>query len=399
MSVILRKFPYPYNAFVTIDSDCDNMVQSPLATHYSHVHIVPHSFEEIHKFVNTKAATIYGTGVGLDLGDSLFMYNHWSVYTGPSRYMIEASFFHGLENPSPLNAANMIKYVRAGWIDGFHSFGNFTTSNNEGLCTRDMVQYGINFLKRYGVKLETWSNHGSGNNFQNLNNKGADPQEPLYYHADITIPYGVRFVWMGLNAFNSTKNHGQENVLYPLQLQDGQNVWNYGRMDENWSVDELHLQLNQTTLDQIKTDSHYLIVGNHWGGGAGWSSSTVDAINNLASEYNSGNILVARKVRLLKYNLAEQYTGWIFNAGENKIVINSIDDPQFGSFVPNVDDVRGLTFLNVNTTTKIFIGEHEIMDIQRPANDIVMIKWFDADVTDYTRLKWRVPVNFYERLP
>lgn len=60
LSSDLRKFPYPYNAMLSICSDIDGTTLN--------------KFEEYHKFLNTKGDSIYGKGLGLDIGDSFWVY-------------------------------------------------------------------------------------------------------------------------------------------------------------------------------------------------------------------------------------------------------------------------------------------------------------------------------------
>ena len=56
----LRKYPYPFRSALTICNDID------LTT--------PEEFLEIHRFLNTKQVTPMGVGVGLEIGDSFWMY-------------------------------------------------------------------------------------------------------------------------------------------------------------------------------------------------------------------------------------------------------------------------------------------------------------------------------------
>src|SRR3990170_7384841 len=61
-SIFLRKFPYPYKAALAIASDIDST--STLE-----------KFLEIQEFLNTKNITNMGEGVGLDIGNSFFMFH------------------------------------------------------------------------------------------------------------------------------------------------------------------------------------------------------------------------------------------------------------------------------------------------------------------------------------
>ena len=61
--VSLRKFPFPFQAAMTICSDIDETRSSD-------------EFLEIQRFLNTRSTTSMGNGIGLEIGNSFFFYNH-----------------------------------------------------------------------------------------------------------------------------------------------------------------------------------------------------------------------------------------------------------------------------------------------------------------------------------
>ena len=76
------------------------------------------------------------------------------------------------------------------------------------------------------------------------------------------------------------------------------------------------------------------------------STDAKNALQRLARMQREGLILVVRTSRLLKYNLVNQYLQYSVttNQGSTRINIQQIQDPVFGSFVPSVNDLTGITF-------------------------------------------------------
>ena len=62
MSIKIRKFPYPYKCALSISSDIDNASSSEF-------------FVQFMDFLNSEKQTIYGPGLGLEVGNSFWFFN------------------------------------------------------------------------------------------------------------------------------------------------------------------------------------------------------------------------------------------------------------------------------------------------------------------------------------
>lgn len=60
-TVSLRKFPYPYRCAIAICSDLDRTTRE--------------QFLALHEFLNTRRMTKLGPGLGLEIGDTFWMYS------------------------------------------------------------------------------------------------------------------------------------------------------------------------------------------------------------------------------------------------------------------------------------------------------------------------------------
>ena len=109
MSVNLRKFPYPFNAALTICSDIDG-------TSFK-------DFLEIHKFLNTEKTTSLGKGLNIPIGDSFWMYDDPNI--ADSAF----SYFKDLKGNPSANAPIIRDFIKAVFrmnssaVDGGRYFG------------------------------------------------------------------------------------------------------------------------------------------------------------------------------------------------------------------------------------------------------------------------------------
>src|SRR5436305_1299775 len=100
------RFPYPYRAALAISSDCDGMRLE--------------TFERIHSFFNTESETPLGTGVGLDIADSLWVYAPRTGRNALGARLL--SLKNGLDaSADEALAPALAHYVHCGWIDTLHS--------------------------------------------------------------------------------------------------------------------------------------------------------------------------------------------------------------------------------------------------------------------------------------
>ena len=166
--VSLRKFPFPFKAAMTICSDIDETRSSD-------------EFLEIQRFLNTRAMTSMGNGIGLEIGNSFFFYNHKN----------EFSYFDQDDRAKQITQA----MIQSGYIDCLHSYGD--TDN------RDDIARALDSLESSNCQIEVWINHYGVSNdickkFEYMFRQcdGDNPQANVY-HSDLTLAHGIRFAWVG----------------------------------------------------------------------------------------------------------------------------------------------------------------------------------------------------------
>ena len=394
--VALRKFPYPYKAAMTICSDIDGTTTKE-------------EFLEIQKFLNTKEETSMGEGVGLEIGNSFVMY-------APSTCAF--SYFSG----NPDNAQIIGKFIKAGYIDFLHSYGE-----KEDFARKDAIK-AIEELNNNQYKVDIWVDHArTPDNLGDDRTFGlGDHLGSIAYHSDLTLAYGIKFVWLGrittvigqsvpitLKTFfsvydsrypvDSLKNmvkefaknvlavfgnkkyamHKSYDVIRIAKLNDGQKVYEFLRFDNYWkgvaegaTSKRLAYVISQRTIERLKKVDGYMIVYTHLGKNSDCSQviakETQIALRNLANEHERGNIYVTTTSKLLNYYLNHKYLNWSYETKGDEIIITitGVEDPVFGSFVPTIQDLQGITFyVPDKDKTRIYINDKEITNIQRNPPD------------------------------
>lgn len=399
----LRKFPYPYRSMLAIASDADNTTVQ--------------EFEDYHRFLNTKETTRFGTGLGLDIADSMFMYMGNNLNLKADReghgsdYVM--TYFSGVDAKKENKASVIRYYYNSGWIDSFHGMGDFSRQNSkETLFKRELAVEAWKSLNEYGIHPKVWINHGNESNVASLGGynlrsslkyqAGDDPKSP-YYHTDLTVKNGVKFVWNSIGE----PEFGNDSPIYPIALRDGQKIWGFhrythdlknGQINWMWTSFNFHRQLTKERLEGLVNNYQYSVLAQHLGGSNyeyPFLQNDVEALRLLAAYQDQGKILVARTQRLLDYSVAQQFVqcAVVKENGTTWINIYSIKDPNFGSYTPVLNDVRGLTFYVDNPQKTFLLLNGQLIDdseIVRNKMDekgkvSISIKWFLPDYTDYTK--------------
>ena len=347
---VLRAFPYPYRAMLSLQSHIDGTTLE--------------EFELFHTYLNTNVNTVYGDGLGLDVGDSLWLFNandgvEYRKIDGlpVSAYM---TWFAGTDTDTLKDAEKIIEYWEKGWIDSIHSFGDFSRGDGEVLFDRSLAQAGWDAMLAAGVRPTVWINHGTATNKQNFGGytpitstkyqAGDDPNSP-YYHTDMTLQNGIKFVWNSRNY----SSFGTQMPLYLTKLRDGQLVWCFnaytGFPDDNggysytWTPYLLGQILTQENLDTLVERGEYAIVATHFGSGSTWEmlgEHNLPALRLLKQYNRDGEIMVVRSSRLLEYAAVRECL--VYRANGNRIEILRVDDPVVGSYVPSPEQLSGITF-------------------------------------------------------
>ncbi|MFX0195378.1 MAG: hypothetical protein ACFFCW_04575 [Candidatus Hodarchaeota archaeon] len=396
--VSLRKFPYPYKAALAICSDIDETRTTE-------------EFLEIQRFLCTKNTTSMGEGVGLEIGNSFYFYDDENCF----------SYFTHDERARRI----IIDLIRAGYVDCLHSYGD--TAIN-----RDQILRALDVLYKSDCKLDVWVNHyGAPSNFGRKFEymfgacQGDDPGSSVY-HADATLDYGIRFVWVGattrvlgqsptnsslsvstvldpkyplLSSLSVLKEvrkkvlgqwgnerfiiHRQNQLMQVMQLEDGRRVHEFIRycnhpvsVGQGATSRGLAYAISKRVLEKLKAAQGFMIVYAHFGKNSDCiqviAQETQEALRNLEREYRDGDIYVTTTSKLLNYYRAREYLVWSHQQGGNQTRINieHLDDPVFGQQSPTVDQLQGLTFyVQSGSNVDICLGGTGLRSIQRNRAD------------------------------
>ncbi len=403
--VTQRKFPWPYQSMLAIESDAD--------------HTDLRKFNIIHEFLNTKSETMLGKGLGLDISDSFFLYNGSNEpeeidYNGAT-VRNEMTMFKGTSNVPSVYAPILLYYIRHGWIDTFHSAGDFSrVDSNTTLFSRQLEVNAMNFLKKENeVSINVFTDHGNQSNVANFGSyipfdhymQGDNPHT-RYYITDLLEHEGVRFVW----SDHYDSQYIYNTMLYPITLRDGSEMWGFYRFtgtrkvvyeprggmiaDWNtmWNPGYLWEQLTQTRLDELVKAHGYTVIATHLEGNANQfplNTQTIEALVHLAHMQDHGLILVARTSRLLNYNLVQQgvrdHVVYDKKNGITNIDITNVVNPVDGNFIPTWQQLRGITFYVKDPDYAMIT----IRGVPVPAWDVtrspqtIGLRWYSPDTTNW----------------
>ena len=389
-SMQLRQIPYPYRAMLAICSDLD---ETPDRRVYC----------EIMRFLNTTEETTMGSGVNLEVGNSIYFdmppnqFAYWNT-DDAGREMIRT-------------------LIRSGHIDCLHSYGDLAT-------TRKHAERVLDELTSHNCKLEVWIDHGTAvTNFgPDIMQGHGDEIGHEAYHADLTIDYGIKHVWCGRvtsilgqnvpaklsGIFNwrhpvksgrtlSTEAakreiaskgnhkyamHGLNKTLRPIVLRDERPVYEFMRCNPHWggvsSCDKgryIGEVLTDRMLKRLISRGGTCILYTHLGKidnpNIPFNKTAVEAFSRLAEAFRSRRILVTTTRRLLGYYQAIHEIS--FNATRDEkglhIDLNSkMNENTRGEL--SEADLSGLTFYVPDPkATYITINGREITDLQRNTPD------------------------------
>ncbi|MCY6371491.1 hypothetical protein [Clostridium ganghwense] len=395
----LRKFPYPYKSMLSICSDIDDSTLE--------------EFKTYHKFLNTEENTPYGKGLGLDIGDSFWMYmaDNMNFKVDKENHGVDhiMTFFKGTDVNEKHTSKEITHFIKCGWIDSIHSFGDFSTNDEKNTkFNRNLAVEALKALENSNINISVWINHGNRANKQNfgagdtskfMSYQEGDKPDSKYYHTDLTLKSNIKYVW---DSINSTA-FGVDYPLFEIKLRDEKKVWGFSRhtnymkndkIDWTWTPKHLHRQLTKKNLDSIVNKNQYSIIAQHFGVSIEdlFENVNVDALKLLKSYQDKGEILVAKTSRLLNYANIQKHLVYKKATENNTTYINilSVNDPIFGTYTPSINDIRGITFYCESPDKTVLllndkiISEKDIQKNPKDKNPSISIKWFEPDYNDYT---------------
>jgi hypothetical protein len=390
--VSVRKFPYPFKASLCICSDIDgtDTVEDFLA---------------IQTYLNTTRQTSLGQGIGLEIGNSFL----------PTRVKDTFAYF----SKRPQDREIIKTFIRAGFIDCLHSYGERT-------FTRHQVLTILEALDHDGCKLKTWIDHSavpSNLGPDNSQGLGDVPDSPVY-HADLSLAYGFKFAWMGRGtdvlgqevpftsrAFTrifdpthpwsslkhllrqSTKTilsqvglkrlaiHRRNLLLQPTRLRDGNRIFEFIRCNNHWhkprpSSLKLAYMLRPQALETLIASGGATILYTHLGfidPPELIPLPTRAALGHLADTVHKGDLFVTTTTRLLTYCLTHRYLKWDYHLSPGNVVhitIKAIDDPITGLRPPTPEEIQGITFyVPDRQKVSLRLGDQRLSHITRNAKD------------------------------
>ena len=384
---MIRAYPYPYKAMLAICSDLD---ETPDSARYF----------EISRFLNTTEETAAGTGIGLEVGNTIYF------------DMPDDQFAYW--NTDDAGREKVRQLIRSGHIDCFHSFGDLA-------ATREHARRALTELEDHGCRIECWIDHAiAPTNFgADIMNGSGDVCGKSAYHADLSYDHGVRFVWRGrvtsvigqdrrrqVSGLVSLRNpiatvrtaateiakrvlarcgntkyamHGTNDLARQTQLRDGRTVIEFMRCNPHWggvstgdTADGLGDILTTTFLKRLIRRRSSSILYTHLGktrySDTLFSPATATALRQLADARNRGDVLVTTTRRMLVFWLLKQYL-MISMSQQQATDMVHIDTAALREMEMPCE-LDGLTvYVRNSQTARLFVDGEELADLVRNAED------------------------------
>jgi hypothetical protein len=384
----LRPFPFPYKAMMTICSDLDETPDSSL-------------YFETARFLNTTQGTSAGTGLGLEIGNTIYFdmpdeqFAYWNTDD------------HGRKQIRSL--------IQSGHIDCFHSFGDLATH-------RDDARRALDELADHDCLIECWVDHAAAKtNFgEDIMRGEGDLRTSDAYHADLTYDYGVRFVWRGrvtsvigqnrprsLRGLFSINNpvqsartigtewakgflakagnrkysmHAGNDTIVPSRLRDGRRVYEFmrcnpfrGGVSGAATADGLGEVLTLDFLNRLVERQGVCVLYTHLGKTSQPDSvfppRTIEALRRLSAFSERRDLLVTTTRRLLRYCLATRLVDIRLVHDDQGEVVYLDTSGIHGQGMPA--DVSGITiYVTDSDSARVVVDSVEVTDLRRnPADE------------------------------
>ena len=385
MNLKIRKFPYPYKCAFSISSDIDNASSLDF-------------FVQFMDFLNSEKQTIYGPGLGLEVGNSFWFFN--------GSKSKQLSYFDGLSDKETSFAPIIRLYLKSKHIDTLHSWGNF----DRGGFKRYYAEKGTEVLNKYNFNIPVWVNHGINLNYQKVGDYpsmyGDDPTHSCY-HTDLLSESGLEFIWTG-KVTHIIGQDGRENfsilsklliqkiikklkyqhvkdpiydddnnLIKPLLLRDGNKKWEFTRFINSWgNAGDLDFyefvgQIKARNLKRLIKNQGIMILYTHFNEnlGATIPMNLNERLGFLKKMVNRKEILMGTSSRILKYWEISNYIKFEVQDLEDKVIIliNDIMYSPVGKQSVTSFHLNGLTFyINISKPHKIIFKNKVCRTILNP---------------------------------
>ncbi len=264
--------------------------------------------------------------------------------------------------------AEMAFYLaREGFLDTLHSFGGAVHGSGT-VIDRNRIQLAYDVLRKEGVQIQIYSNHGTKQDRQNIGGDWAVYQEgdlpsSSFYHLDVTLNYGIRFFWTDIdydNVWHETAPAGPTeggHSLFATQLcRDGNRILRFKRHRGNLKFSPYAHNLAEQLHPVLQEGLHgYAVIYQHLGihrtpdgkviGGTApqFRDADLAALRDLASLDRSGRILITTTKKLLRHAMVMQSRCWKVSAGEKVVEVQFPETVTWEGlrFDLNWDDLQG----------------------------------------------------------
>jgi len=364
--IAVRRLPFNTRGVLTINSDIDNASVDYL--------------DSLHRWLNTSqnVGGSWGTGLNGQMAGNELWFGRGSFADSLGVYSKDMPFyFHGLDTTSNFHKDSVDNYISRRWADGNHSYSDCGWDGADPTCmdstsVKKVLNYMLNRPSTFGklYKAGLFINHGSQKiNFGTAGDVSflGDSSGTVYYHADKTCASGrFKFIWNsgledpGTSLYPKLSYDNWQGQLDSLNItaiplhnrtfRDGTEYYEYKRVGRHSASvpDSLYKFFNQTVAKGCSDSNWISVIHCHLGYDQGLDQDDRDTIKAVYDSASSWGLWIPSTKALFNQQAASAFVQVTVDrpsGSKRRINIKSLYDWNWGSHVPDREEVYYLTFI------------------------------------------------------
>lgn len=188
----------------------------------------------------------------------------------------------------------------------------------------------------------------------------GDNPSSIYYHADVTGAFGIRYYWLifSIDGYKTlipdslllpeSRCGGRPSIFRIVQLDDDSKIMTFGRCFKgNEGLRSLEL-LTEQELENLCNRGGISILYTHWTAKPKevFSAQALEGLTRLRRFYEEERIWVAPTSEILHFTFIRAFLEFAVRFENNRycIQISHVNNPVGEAFVPTLEDLRGISF-------------------------------------------------------
>lgn len=183
----------------------------------------------------------------------------------------------------------------------------------------------------------------------------GDNPGTAFYNVDLVRAEGVGFFslnWVPAAVFDERLDlperawGDRDSFLRAVTLDDGSQVWMFPRSNFGKEGTGSLEGLTEAHLEELMERQRAAILYTHWMNQPVFTAAGLEGLENLRRRFRAGEIWVAPTHEIVRFELVRTFLRFEVHSedGALEIALGPVEDPLGGSFQPDLEDLRGISF-------------------------------------------------------